>query len=67
MVPTCAGDTSTADLQQFLTSHGDGAFYFDREFACTASDLLWQADDASIAETLYCGYRQVKPCTSGSS
>ena len=64
LVRSCAADTSTAALQQFLQSNGNGAYY-NRNFACTGTDIEWQPHAAAIDRTLYCGYRQVcisSPC-----
>ena len=61
MVRSCATDTSTAALQQFLQSNGGNAFYYNRDFACTGADVVWQPSAAAINRALYCGYRQA--CT----
>lgn len=58
MVRSCATDTSTAALQQFLQSNGGNAFYYNRDFACTGADVVWQPSAAAINRALYCGYRQ---------
>ena len=54
VVPSCASDNSTAQLNSLLSS---GALSLN--FSCAAVAPLYQPSAEAINELLYCGYRQV--------
>ncbi|KAK9805638.1 hypothetical protein WJX72_009637 [[Myrmecia] bisecta] len=57
MVPDCASDTSTAQLNTLLAGTG---LTGQNNFTCTAAQTVWSANASAIDGVLYCGWKDAR-------